>query len=158
MTGAASPPEDPAALTRHIESRFHARHRAQLPALAELAEKVERVHFGDEDLPEGLAELLRRMIGELEVHMKKEELMLFPAIRSGRGDPAGLTARMRADHDDHTAEIGRILDLTAGLTPPAGACRSWRELYSGLDAFIADLREHVRLENEVLFPRVESGR
>ena len=71
---------DPATLTRHIETRFHARHREQLPALTALAEKVETIHFGDEHVPEGLADLLERMIGALEVHMKKEELVLFPAL------------------------------------------------------------------------------
>ncbi len=49
-----------AALTRHIELRFHARHRQQLPELAALAERVEDVHFGDEQVPVGLSLLLRR--------------------------------------------------------------------------------------------------
>ena len=38
-------PSDPAALTRHIETRYHARHREQLPQLAAMAERVEDVHF-----------------------------------------------------------------------------------------------------------------
>ena len=75
--------DDAAGLTRHIEARYHQRHRAQLPRVAEMAAKVETVHFGNEALPKGLSDLLRRMIGEMEVHMKKEELILFPAIRAG---------------------------------------------------------------------------
>ena len=78
-----APTDDAAELTLYIEQRYHARHREQLPRLASMAEKVENVHFGDENVPEGLAEILRRLIGELEVHMKKEELILFPAIREG---------------------------------------------------------------------------
>lgn len=153
-----APTGDPAALTRHIETRFHARHRIQLPALAALAGKVEDVHFGDEDVPEGLSALLRRMIGALEVHMKKEELILFPAIRRG-GTPriAPPIAALRADHDDHEGEIAEIRRLTANLTLPKGACRTWTELYRGLDEFLRDLAEHIRLENEVLFPRFEKG-
>ena len=95
-------PSDPTALTRHIETRYHARHREQLPQLAAMAERVEDVHFGDEAVPEGLSALLRQMIGEMEVHMKKEELILFPAIRKG-GMP-GIEipiAVMRADHAGH---------------------------------------------------------
>jgi hypothetical protein len=38
MTGAA-PTHDAAALTEHIETRYHARHRAQLPEFAALVEK-----------------------------------------------------------------------------------------------------------------------
>lgn len=153
-----APLDDPAELTRHIESRYHARHRAELPRLAELAERVETVHFGDEDAPEGLSEVLRRMIGEMEVHMKKEELILFPAIR--RGGMPGIEnpiAVMRADHDDHDREIAEIRRLTANLTLPTGACRSWAALYGGLAEFLADLEEHIRLENEVLFPRFEAA-
>ena len=150
--------DDPAALTRHIESRFHARHREQLPALAALAEKVETVHFGDDHVPEGLASLLQQMIGALEVHMKKEELILFPAIRKGGGPGIGTPiAVMRADHDDHAREVAEIRRLTADLRLPQGACRTWTALYAGLGTFVEDLSEHIRLENEVLFPPFEPG-
>ena len=39
MTDTA-PLQDAAELTRHIETRYHARHREQLPALVQLAERV----------------------------------------------------------------------------------------------------------------------
>lgn len=153
--------EDPApteagALTRHIETRYHARHREQLPALAAMAERVEDVHFGDEGVPEGLSTLLRQMIGEMEVHMKKEELILFPAIR--RGGMPGIEspiAVMRADHAGHDRELAEIRRLTANLSLPDGACGTWTGLYRGLAAFIDDLTEHMRLENDVLFPQFE---
>jgi len=152
------PTDNPAQLTHYIEQRYHARHREQLPRLASMAEKVENVHFGDENVPEGLAEVLRRLIGELEVHMKKEELILFPAIRKG-GVP-GIEqpiAVMRADHDDHVHDVAEIRRLTGGLSLPEGACGTWTALYSGLAEFVGDLEEHVRLENEVLFPPFEPG-
>ncbi|RMF38243.1 MAG: hypothetical protein D6754_07890 [Alphaproteobacteria bacterium] len=157
MTDTA-PTGDPAGLVRHIETRYHARHREQLPRLAELAEKVEAVHRGDGRAPAGLADLLRRMIGAMEVHMKKEELILFPAIR--RGGMPGIEnpiAVMRADHDEHDAEIAEIRRLTANLSLPDGACRTWTALYQGLAEFIADLEEHIPLENEVLFPPFEQA-
>ena len=156
MTDTA-PIDDPVALTRHIEASFHARHRAQLPELAAMAERVEHVHFGDENVPEGLSALLRRMIGALEVHMKKEELILFPAIRRGGGPGIdGPIAVMRADHEDHDLEVAEIRRLTGGLAVPEGACRTWTALYAGLGAFLDDLAEHIRLENEVLFPPFET--
>jgi len=153
-----APINDPAELTRYIEANYHARHREQLPELAELAEKVERVHASDANVPAGLAGILRRMIGEMEVHMKKEELILFPAIRKG-GMP-GIEepiAVMRADHDDHDREVAEIRRLTGGPALPEGACRSWTALYAGLEGFLEDLEEHMRLENEVLFPQFENG-
>lgn len=149
-------PSDPAALTRHIETRYHARHREQLPQLAAMAERVEDVHFGDDGVPEGLSALLRQMIGALEVHMKKEELILFPAIRKG-GMPGieNPIAAMRDDHAGHAREIVEIRCLTANLTLPDGACGTWTGLYRGLAEFTEDLTEHLRLENEVLFPPFE---
>ncbi|KAB2882369.1 MAG: hypothetical protein F9K34_14645 [Albidovulum sp.] len=157
MTDVA-PIHDAGALTRYIETRYHARHREQLPPLAGMAEKVETVHFGDDNVPEGLAGILRRMIGEMEVHMKKEELILFPAIRRGGGQGIeNPIAVMRRDHDDHATDVAEIRRLTTGLTRPQGACRTWTSLYAGLDEFITDLEEHMRLENDVLFPQFEPG-
>ena len=151
---AADVPDNSSDITRYIEKTYHARHREELPRLAALAAKVERVHADSPEVPAGLADLLHRMIGEREVHMKKEELILFPAIRNG-GAPgiANPIAAMRGDHDEHGASISHILELTRGLTPPEDACGSWRALYAGLEDFIAELEAHIKLENEVLFPR-----
>ena len=96
------------------------------------------------------------MIGEMEIYMRKEELILFPAIRKG-GKP-GIEmpiAAMRADHDGHNQEIAQIRALTGGLALPGRACRTWTALYQELEDFVADLEEHIRLENEVLFPQFE---
>lgn len=149
-------PDDPADLTRFIETRYHETHRTQLATLIPLAEKVQTVHYGDEKVPVGLVDVLERLRGEMEVHMKKEELILFPAIR--RGGMPGIVApiaAMRADHDDHGRDIAEIRRLTHDLALPEGACRSWAALYDGLDTFLADLQAYIRLENDVLFPQFE---
>ncbi len=151
-----APIHDAAALTRHIETRYHARHREQLPVLASMAARVEDVHFGDDGVPEGLSLLLQQMMAELDAHMEKEEAVLFPAIRSG-GMP-GIEqpiAVMRADHAGHDRDLAEIRRLTADLTLPGGACGTWTRLYAGLTEFVDDLTEHMRLENEVLFPQFE---
>ena len=62
---------------------------------------------------------------------------------------------MRADHDDHAAEVDEIRRLTGGPTLPKGACGTWTTLYTGLHAFLTDLEEHMRLENDVLSPQFE---
>lgn len=157
MTDVA-PIHDAAELTCYIETRYHKRHREQLPPLARMAGKIETVHSGDENVPEGLSNVLRRMIGEMEVHMKKEELILFPAIRKGGGPGIeNPIAVMRADHDEHDREVAEILKLTRHLTLPQGACGTWTALYEGLAEFIDDLTEHMRLENDILFPQFEPG-
>lgn len=89
--------------------------------------------------------------------MKKEELILFPAIRSAATGLGAPVAAMRNDHDDHASDIARIGQLTNGLTPPDDACASWTRLYAELGDFISELEAHIRLENEVLFPQVETA-
>jgi regulator of cell morphogenesis and NO signaling len=149
-------PQTPAELTIFIEKNYHARHREDLPRLAALAAKVEQVHADAPDVPAGLSDLLRQMIGELEVHMKKEELILFPAIRRGGGPGiSSPIAVMRGDHDDHGATVARLRQLTNNLTPPVNACGSWQMLYEDLANFIFELEAHIRLENDVLFPQFE---
>ncbi|ABV94040.1 putative regulator of cell morphogenesis and NO signaling [Dinoroseobacter shibae DFL 12 = DSM 16493] len=150
------PLHDPAELTRYIETRYHARHRDQLPLLAELSAMVEAVHIDDPRAPAGLAAVLDRMIGDMEVHMKKEELILFPAIRNGGGPGIeNPIAAMRADHDNHAFELSEIRRITGGPDLPDDACGSWTRLYRGLEEFMDDLQEHIRLENDVLFPQFE---
>ncbi|MBK9078686.1 MAG: hemerythrin domain-containing protein [Hyphomicrobium sp.] len=149
-------PDNPGELTTYIETHYHARHREVLPHLASLAAKVEQVHANAPHVPAGLADVLRRMIGDLEVHMKKEEIILFPAIRQGRTN--GIyrpIAAMRGDHDDHEADVARIRELTENLTLPAEACRTWRTLYEELGDFLGELEAHIQLENNVLFPQFE---
>jgi len=141
------------ALIRHILSRFHETHRQELPALIQLARKVEAVHDGHPQVPHGLADHLRQMAGELEVHMKKEELILFPAMNRGTGPLAQPIARMRDEHDEHGAALSRLDEIVQGFALPDDACGSWRALYAGTAKLRDDLMEHILLENSVLFPR-----
>jgi regulator of cell morphogenesis and NO signaling len=143
-------------LIEHIVSRYHDTHRRQLPELIRLAQRVEHVHAGRPDCPTGLAAHLERLYGELENHMQKEERMLFPMMVGGlQGMLTGPITVMRREHDDHGAALAVIDDLTNNITPPAGACNTWRALYLGLETFKTDLINHIHLENNILFERVD---
>ena len=143
------------ALIGHLLTRYHAVHRTELPELAALARKVEAVHAGHPKAPAGMADLLQRMAGELEVHMKKEELILFPAMQRHAAGLGAPIAQMRHDHVDHGDHLHLLEEMTDGFTPPAGACRSWQALYAGAAKLSDDLQQHIHLENNVLFPRFE---
>ncbi|WP_343115866.1 hemerythrin domain-containing protein [Ostreiculturibacter nitratireducens] len=147
------------AIIDRIVTRYHKVHRAELPELAALAAKVENVHADHPAVPRGLADVLERMLAELEDHMRKEEMILFPVMLEG-GMPGigGPIFVMRADHDEHEETIARIRKITGGLTPPDDACGSWRRLYAGTEKLLSDLAEHIHLENDVLFPRFENAR
>lgn len=143
-------------LIEHIVSRYHDTHRRQLPELIRLAQRVEHVHAGRPDCPTGLAAHLERLYGELENHMQKEERMLFPMMVGGlQGMLTGPITVMRREHDDHGAALAVIDNLTNNITPPAGACNTWRALYLGLETFKTDLINHIHLENNILFERVD---
>jgi regulator of cell morphogenesis and NO signaling len=147
-------PQETGALIDHIETRYHAVHRAELADLVPLAEKVERVHGDHPAAPRGLARLLRGMAAEMDDHMTKEEGILFPMMREG-GHPMIVhpIAVMRRDHAGHAGQLGEIERITRGLATPEGACRSWLSLVAGVGKFVEDLVTHMHLENDILFPR-----
>lgn len=150
-------PKETGALIEHILTRYHEVHRRELPELVKLARKVEAVHAEHAQAPHGLADTLQQMAGELEVHMKKEELILFPAMSRAAGGAFDTPiSQMRLDHDDHGVHLRRLESLTNGFTLPEGACRSWQALYAGTAKLVDDVMEHIHLENNVLFPKFES--
>ncbi|BES72779.1 iron-sulfur cluster repair protein YtfE [Marinobacter nanhaiticus D15-8W] len=152
QTGQLDNPE----LIEHILTRYHDVHRQQLPELIRLAQRVERVHGGHPACPAGLGAHLEHMQQELEDHMAKEEQILFPMIARGMAGMATAPVMvMRQDHDDHGDALDTVLALTGELTLPDGACNTWRALYAGLETIRQDLMEHIHLENNVLFHRID---
>jgi regulator of cell morphogenesis and NO signaling len=143
-------------LIEHILTRYHDVHRQQLPELIRLAQRVELVHGGHQECPAGLAAHLEEMQAELESHMQKEEQILFPMISQGMlGMAVRPVGMMRSEHDDHGHALTVIDKITHNITLPKGACNTWRALYLGLETLKKDLMEHIHLENNILFDRVD---
>jgi regulator of cell morphogenesis and NO signaling len=147
----------PSALIAHILSRYHAEHRRQLPELLRLSATVEAVHGQHPAVPAGLTVFLEGLQADLLDHMEKEENVLFPLLARG-GHPQVMhpISAMRAEHLEHAAQLGQLLSLSHGATPPPGACSTWRSLYRAVLEFADDLRHHIALENDLLFPRFET--
>jgi regulator of cell morphogenesis and NO signaling len=145
-------------LVEHIVGYYHARLRAELPALVRLAARVEERHADKESCPRGLRSHLEDIHQAVLEHLAKEEQVLFPMVLGGRvAMAAGPIYVMEAEHDDHAANLRRTRALSADLTPPEEACTSWRALYLRLAALEAELMDHIHLENNVLFRRVLAG-
>jgi regulator of cell morphogenesis and NO signaling len=147
----------PRELIDHILTRYHAVHRVQLPELIAMAQRVEAVHRENPLVPAGLGALLETMQAELLSHMKKEEAILFPLLKSG-GNPFvnQPISMMRSEHVDHGAMLEKLANLTQDATPPPEACNTWRALYAGIAQLSEDLVNHIHLENNVLFPQFEA--
>ncbi len=162
-------------LIGHIVSTHHEYLKLELPRVGQRLPKVVQAH-GPKD-PATLDELQAVYQGlweELDMHMHKEELMLFPAI--GRyeaavesrmplppapfGSIANPIAVMESEHDSAGDALRRIRELTRDFEAPAYACNTYRSLLDGLRALESDMRRHIHLENNILFPRaiaLESG-
>lgn len=143
-----------AELIDHILVNFHEAHRRELADLVDLARKVERVHAEKPDVPKGLATHLLAMQEAMELHMQKEEQILFPAILRGLGgNLIGPIHQMELEHVEHGENLRKLRELAANFVPPPDACTSWRALMLRCEQLEADLMAHVHLENHVLFPR-----
>lgn len=57
------------------------------------------------------------------------------------------------EHDAADRMIEELRSLTDEFEPPKWACGTYVALYGGMHAFEADFRQHVHLENDLLFPR-----
>lgn len=162
---------DPAALSLtdlcdHIVETHHAYLRDELPRLEAMTAKVAEVHHGTWPWVVELAGVFRGLHEELTSHMMKEEMILFPAIRSMESGqaptgPCGHSLQgpidvMEHEHDSAGNALARLRDLSSGYTPPEEACNTFRAMLDGLAELEADLHEHIHKENNILFPRALS--
>ena len=134
---------------------YHARLRTELPELVAMAAKVEEVHADKDTCPRGLAAHLSAIHADVLDHLAKEEQILFPLILERPGRPRGRPDQRHGERAP-LAWVEPRADpraSTDNLTPPAEACTTWRALYLRLDAFEAELMDHIHLENNVLFLR-----
>ena len=156
-----------ARLVRRIVRVHHNCVRQELPRLAEMALKLAATR-GDRAPELGkVAELIEKLRGEMYAHIQKEEQVLFPFI--SQMDQESIVAyppshacfrsvthpifMMEQEHESADHIVAELIRLTNHFEPPSWACATHIALFSGLREFEADLKQHVQLENDVLFPR-----
>jgi len=147
-------------LTSHIVTVYHQPLREELPRLQTMAEKVARVHGGKALYLARLDAIVAELSADLLMHMRKEEMILFPAIEElargagGRGFPIdGPIAVMEHEHDHAGSLLEELRAITGGYELPQWGCATMRALYDGLADLEAAMHVHVHLENNLLFPR-----
>lgn len=154
-------------LVDHIITTHHNYVRQNIPILLEYCNKIARVH--GENHPEivEISHLFREIAGELQPHMMKEEMMLFPFIKklynaslsenalneSPFGTVKNPIGAMVIEHERAGDLLKNIRDLSSNFTLPQDSCNTYRVAYSKLEEFEADLHKHIHLENNILFPR-----
>ena len=154
-------------LVDYIVSIHHDYVKKEMPQIMAYLQRVASKH-GDRH-PEmfKVFELFVEVKEEMEMHMQKEELILFPRIKELEKLFQSNYARMQPDiaylqspitvmeheHDHAGNLLNEIRILTSDYTAPADACTTYRLSFAALKAFEIDLHQHVHLENNILFPK-----
>ena len=170
---AANPAEEPApwtldlaALADHIEATHHAYLHRELARMRELVAKVAKAHGDTDPRLIRLNQVFQRFQEEMELHMAKEEQILFPLVRKlAKGESLeafhcggvrGPVSVMRHEHDEHAVNLGLIKELTENFTVPEYACNTYRATLDALVELERDLHRHIHKENNILFPGAEA--
>jgi regulator of cell morphogenesis and NO signaling len=146
------------ALAEYIVATHHRFLRRELPRLHALLDAAVRTEGRGHPELRKLDEVFAELHREIDEHLRKEEEILFPAIRSidqGEMPPLrGPLIVMLEEHYHAGDALRKMRCLTDGYAAPLGASRSLRTLLKGLEALEFDLALHIHKENNVLFPRV----
>lgn len=155
-----------AELADHIENQHHTYLKSELPRLEDMLGLVEQAHQAMHgQMLRALTVVVNELRREIMQHLLREEHLLFPMIRqveaysNGHGiRPQGaslelVVAELEDEHEHVAHVLESIRQLTDNFTLPSDACATFDQLWAGLRCLDADLREHIHLENNVLFPR-----
>ena len=154
-------------LSDYIEKTHHRYVEEKTIYLLQFLDKLRRVK-GDR-YPELIEvhELFKQSAEDLGVHMKKEELVLFPFIRNmveakrrgvelpkpHFGAVENPIEMMKHEHENEGERFEKIAQLLNQYTPPADACNTHQVTYKMLQEFEENLHTHIHLENNILFPK-----
>ncbi|MBI2259684.1 MAG: iron-sulfur cluster repair di-iron protein [Flavobacteriia bacterium] len=154
-------------LADYIVNKHHTYVKESHSILFDLSQKVARVH-GDKH-PEliEIAHLYEEIANELQMHMHKEEMILFPYIKklvlaskneipfeqAPFGSIVNPINMMESEHELAGEHLEKIHEYSNNYTPPADACNSYRVLFAKLSEYEKDLHQHIHLENNLLFPK-----
>ncbi len=148
------------ALIDHIIATYHDRLREDLPRFEAMAGKATLAHASKAPHLARVQDLVGELSADLNDHMRKEELVLFPAIRTlegaGRRGASWISQPitvMEQEHDRAGELLAELRSITNHYTVPDWACPTVRALYRGLEEMEASMHLHVHLENNILFPR-----
>ena len=153
-------------LADYIVNRHHSYVSENIPFLQQKLQKLCDVHGSSHPELFEINKLFETISGNLAMHMKKEELILFPLIRkiamqqkSGSGGGAGSGEVLRTItelENEHQAEgerLGAISDISGHYKVPPDGCNTFEVTYRTLEEFEQDLHRHIHLESNILFKK-----
>lgn len=154
-------------LTDYIINTHHKYVKEANELIIQYSDKVAKVHGHHFTETIEINKLFHEIANELNMHMQKEEQILFPFIKEiAKAKKEGVRLApppfgsiqnpinmMEMEHTDAGEILFKIKDLSNNHTPPEGACNTFKALYSKLEEYQNDLFQHIHLENNILFPK-----
>jgi len=151
-------------LCDYIVNTHHKTVMRLLPQLTVYTKKIAEVHgLNHPELLE-IEKLFSEINDELLQHLKKEEEVLFPAIKEVMKTNSqevkdiiiSEITRMKGEHEFAGGAMDKINVLSDNYSVPADGCNTYRVTYKLLEEFEDDLHIHVHLENNILYPKALS--
>lgn len=153
-------------LADYIQKTHHRYANEKIPVIQGYLDKIAQVHGQHHPELYEIKELFDENAKDFAMHMKKEELVLFPFIKQMEKAKAAGTAVEYKHFDtvenpvdmmmhDHTAQgdrLHKIEELSNNYTTPADGCNTYNVAYQMLREFDEDTHTHIHLENNILFP------
>lgn len=151
-------------LVDHIQRTHHEFLWQEMPRVTALLNKIVEVHGGRHPELAEIRAVYEQLRAELEPHMRKEELMLFPAIRALASEdappafPFGSVQNpisvLMTEHDQAGDLLEKLHEQTGGYQAPADGCATYQAAFAALAQIESDTHLHVHKENNLLFPMV----
>lgn len=150
-------------LVDHIIHHHHLYLKEELPALSEFVARIFYVHGDDQPHLKQLHKLYHDFKLDMEQHMMREESELFPLVfqfikspeQSLLDEIVELNEELEKEHDDSGDLLKAMRELTNGFNAPPHACGTYRVTYDRLAELESNTFEHIHLENNILFKRLQ---
>jgi regulator of cell morphogenesis and NO signaling len=158
---------DPAFLAEYIVHVHHAYLKSIFPVAIEILQQFSEGHVKKFSYLNDLVTEFSHITRELLIHLQYEEEVIFPYIKQiahahgSKESYASLLVRtlskpvadvMRHDHRFIDEGLARIRTITDNYNLPQNACASHRVSFLILREIDEDIRQHLYLENDILFP------
>ncbi len=154
-------------LVDYIEKKHHRYIEDKTPDIKQYVAKLCKEHGNNHSELFEINEQFNQSAGELAMHMKREELILFPYIRKmvtaiqknekidspPFGSVENPIQAMIYEHNIEGERFKKISQITNNYTVPNDGCNTYRVTFSLLKEFEEDLHLHIHLENNILFPK-----
>jgi regulator of cell morphogenesis and NO signaling len=149
-------------LADYIVSTHHSYTKKELPQIFAYLQRVSSKHGDRHDELYTIFEKFAKLKNEMEMHMHKEELILFPRIKElesrvqnhEQGLNIQIPIMVMEDEHQHAGNLFKaIRELSNDYNPSADACTTYRLSFAALQALEIDLHQHIHLENNILFPK-----